>query len=255
MTAPPTAHGARVNPPREAIEAFRVGPASGAGPAAGGATAATAPRTPPFCVLLGSDYAGKSSVLRELSRIAPHIRIISADEELLGPGHSLIGRLRRGLVDDVMPALHRDYSTDFMLTMLQTAVLHLRDSIARSPADAPVLVDSYYYKMLAKCRLTGQDGHPLFDWWRSFPQPEQVIFLEVSARTAWRRCGAGRDLNPLEHYGPRADYASFARFQGDLNAAMREEVHALPVSSIAEGAQVSTVAQQIREALVVHELI
>lgn len=250
MTAPPTPRGVTVSPPREATEAARVRPS--AGPAPAGVTAGV---TPPFCVLLGSDYAGKSSALTELARVAPEVRIISADEELLGPGHSLIGRLRRGLVGDVMPALHRDYSADFMLTMLQTAVLHLRDSITRSPAGAPVLVDSYYYKMLAKCRLTGQDGHPLFDWWRSFPQPEQVIFLEVSAETAWRRCGAGRDLNPLEHYGPRADYASFARFQGDLNAAMREEVRSLPVSFISEGDRVSTVAQEIREALGAHELV
>ncbi|WP_228022775.1 hypothetical protein [Streptomyces acidicola] len=250
MTEPPTGHGVTASPLRRVTEAHRVQSSAGTG-AQGLADRAT----PPFSVVLGTDYAGKSAALKELAGRAGGVRIVSADEELLDPGHSLIARLRRGLVGDVMPALHHDYSADFMLTMLQTAVLHLRDSIMRSPAGAPVLVDSYYYKMLAKCRLTGLDEHPLFDWWRSFPRPQQVIFLEVSAETAWRRCGEGRDLNPLEHYGQHGDRASFESFQADLNEALREEVRSLPVSFIGEQDQVSTVAQQIQEVLGVHELV
>ncbi|MFE0419506.1 hypothetical protein [Streptomyces tendae] len=233
MIAPPTPLGTTAHPPHPAAPSDRP--------------------TPPFSVVLGADYAGKSSALAELARLVPDVRIVSADEELLDPGHSLITRLRRGLVGDVMPALHRDYSADFMLTMLQAAVLHLRDSIARGPAHTPVLVDSYYYKILAKCRLTGLDQHPLFDWWRSFPQPQQVIFLEVSAETAWRRCGEGRDLNPLEHYGTRPDRASFARFQADLHRVMWEEVRTLPVSFIGEQDRVSAVAREVREVLTAHE--
>lgn len=248
MTAPPTPQGTATGSLSGSLSGSSSGPLADplSGPPAH-------PAMPPFTVLLGTDYAGKSTALAELARLAPEVRIVSADEELLGPGHSLITRLRRGLVGDVMPALHRDYSPDFMLTMLQTAVLHLRDSIARSAGHTPVLVDSYYYKILAKCRLNGLDRHPLFDWWRSFPQPQQVIFLGVSPETAWLRCGEGRDLNPLEYYGTRPDRVSFTRFQADLHRAIRQEIGSLPVSFIGEQDRVSSVARGIREVLAAHE--
>ncbi|WP_405887176.1 hypothetical protein OG762_46150 [Streptomyces sp. NBC_01136] len=205
--------------------------------------------TPPFFVLLGPDYAGKSSVLAELADRETAWRIVSADDEFLEPGHSLIARLRRDLVGDVLRGLHRDYSPDFMVTVLQTAVLHLRDSIERSAGKAPVLVDSYYYKILAKCRLTGIDEHPMFDWWRTFPQPRRVIFLDVSAETAWRRCGSGSQANPLEYYGDQPQQAFFASFQSDLRKVMREEVRHLPVTVIKERDRVTRTAQEIREVI------
>ncbi|WP_329178940.1 hypothetical protein [Streptomyces sp. NBC_01477] len=213
-------------------------------------TASGAPRTtPPFVVLLGPDYAGKSSALTELAEHAPAWPIVSLDDGFLGPGHSLIGRLRRNLVGDVLPGLHRDYSTDFMVTLLQTAALHLRDSIERGPPGTPALVDSYYYKILAKCRLAGVDSHPMFDWWRTFPQPRRVIFLEVSAATAWRRCGQGAQANSLEFYGEQPEQTSFEKFQSDLRTVMWEEVRQLPVTVIEEQEQISRTAQKIREAM------
>ncbi|HZF89902.1 hypothetical protein [Streptomyces sp.] len=220
------------------------------------ATTPTSPRTasggpqatPPFVVLLGPDYAGKSSALAELADGASAWPIVSLDDAFLEPGHSLIGRLRRSLVGDVMPALHRDYSPDFMVTLLQTAALHLRDSIERSPR-APVLVDSYYYKLLAKCRLSGVDDHPMFDWWRSFPRPHRVIFLEVSAATAWRRSRQGAEVNPLEYYGDRPERASFEKYQSDLSKVMWEEIRDLPVTVIEEQDHASLTAQKIREVM------
>ncbi|MFG2531763.1 hypothetical protein [Streptomyces sp. NPDC048516] len=205
--------------------------------------------TPPFTVLLGPDYAGKSSALLELADRAPAWPIVSVDDEFLGPEHSLIGQLRRNLVADVLPGLHHGYSTDFMISLLQTAALHLRDSIERSPGGAPVLVDSYYYKILAKCRLSGVDNHPMFDWWRTFPQPRREIFLEVSAATAWRRCRQGAETNSLEYYGERPEQASFEKFQSDLRKVMWEEVRQLPVTVIEEQEHISRTAQKIREAI------
>ncbi|MGX1850044.1 hypothetical protein [Streptomyces sp. NPDC055299] len=206
---------------------------------------------PAFCVVLGPDYAGKSSALTELSRREPDWRIVSADDAFLTPGHSLISRLRRELVGEVVPALHRAYSADFMLTLLQTAVLHLRDSILRSTDGTPIVVDSYFYKILAKCRLSGVDEHPLYDWWRTFPRPRRVLYLEVSPETAWRRCGKGRDLNPLEYYGEKADRMAFESFQSDLHKTLWEEIEPLPVTGLAEAGngQASRVAQDIREAV------
>ncbi|MGW0882845.1 hypothetical protein [Streptomyces sp. NPDC002671] len=205
--------------------------------------------TPPFVVLLGTDYAGKSSALTELADRAPSWHVVSLDDEFLEPGHSLIGRLRRNLVADVLPDLHHGYSLDFMVSLLQTATVHLRDSIERSPGGAPVLVDSYYYKILAKCRLAGVDSHPVFDWWRTFPQPRRVIFLEVSTAQAWKRCGEGAGTNSLEYYGQQPDQPSFEKFQSDLREAMWEEVRHLPVTVVEEQEHVSRTVQILGEVM------
>lgn len=206
---------------------------------------------PAFCVVLGPDYAGKSSALTELARREPDWPIVSADDAFLTPGHSLISRLRRELVGEVVPALHRDYSADFMMTLLTTAVLHLRDSVLRSTDGRPVVVDSYFYKILAKCRLSGVDEHPLYDWWRTFPRPRRVVYLEVSPETAWHRCGAGRALNPLEYYGEKKDRMAFESFQSDLHKTLLDEIGPLPVTTLAEAGhgQASRTAQDIREAV------
>ncbi|MEU6537144.1 hypothetical protein [Streptomyces sp. NPDC047000] len=202
-----------------------------------------------FHVLLGTDYAGKSSVLGELARLAPRWRIVSADDGFLGPRHTLIGRLRRALVGDVVPGMEDAYSRDFLIATFQTAVLHLRDEILRGAPGTPVVVDSYFYKILAKCRLVAASEHPLYDWWRTFPAPRRVFELEVDPATAWERCGAGRDLNPLEHYGTGADRLSFESFQRDLRKTMREETRALPVTTIGEGSPAAAVAREIQEAI------
>lgn len=205
--------------------------------------------TSPFVVLLGTDYAGKSSALTELSGGDSAWHIVSLDDDFLEPSHSLIGRLRRNLVTDVLPGLHDGYSLDFMVSLLQTATVHLRDTIERSSTDAPILVDSYYYKILAKCRLAGVESHPVFDWWRTFPQPDRVIFLEVSPSTAWNRCGEGAATNSLEHYGKRPDQASFERFQSDLREAMWHEVQHLPVTFVEEQEHISRTVQILREVM------
>ncbi|MFD9515715.1 dTMP kinase [Streptomyces sp. NPDC059979] len=215
---------------------------------------------PEFCVLLGPDLAGKSSAMSALRR-APHAprgphaprtpRLISADDAFLAPGHALIGRLRREVVKDVA-APGRSWSPDFFAAMLQTAVVHLRDQLL-DDARTPAVVDSYYYKLLAKCRLAGAGDNPMFDWWRSFPQPRRVVYLEVSPETAWRRSREGARLNRLEHYGDVPDRDAFERYQADLRKTMREEIRDLPMTVIEEHGDPARTAAEIRKVLA-HEL-
>ncbi|GAA2348510.1 hypothetical protein [Streptomyces cuspidosporus] len=202
-----------------------------------------------FSVLLGPDYAGKSSVMSEFARASPSWRLISTDEGFLEPAHALIGRLRRDLAVDVLPSLGRDYSPEFTASLLQTAVVHLRDRIEEGDKAVPTLVDSYYYKILAKCRLAGLRDNPMFTWWRSFPQPRRVVFLDVSPAAAWRRSGNGAATNRLEYYGERPDRAGFAAFQTRLRRLMLDEVSHLPVTVIRARGDVVETARAIREVL------
>ena len=203
---------------------------------------------PRFCVLLGPDYAGKSSVLAQLAGAASPWRCVSVDDEWLAPEHRLLTDLRRHLVREVLPQAGHAYSNDFVAGLLQLAVLHLRDQVLAA-GDTPVLVDSYYYKILAKCRLAGVAENPMFAWWRSFPQPQRVIYLDTAPETGWRRCGAGAEANPLEFYGDRPDWSGFEVYQSDLRKVMLDETAHLPVTFVAEQDGVARAAGLIGEVL------
>jgi thymidylate kinase len=201
-----------------------------------------------FQVLLGPDGAGKSSALAQVRASLPHWRAVSTDDEFLGAEHALIGRLRRHVVRDVLPGLGGAYSAEFLASLLQTAVVHLRDEVLRA-AGTPLLMDSYYYKILAKCRLAGIDENPMYEWWRSFPQPARVIYLDVAPETAWRRSGHGARLNPLEHFGDHPGRPGFERYQKGLKKLMLEEVGHLPVTVITEQPDAARTAAAVAEVL------
>jgi thymidylate kinase len=203
----------------------------------------------PFFVLLGPDYAGKSTAMTELANSSWPWRFISVDDSFLSPGHALISRLRRHVVKDALPVLGKEYSFDFAVSLLQTAVVHLRDQIVADDDRRPALVDSYYYKILAKCRLIGSGENPMLTWWRSFPQPRRVLYLDVAPQTAWGRSRAGVLANRLEHYGEYPGWEAFQAFQADLRKMMLDEVRHLPVSIIHERDGIAGTAQDIREVL------
>ncbi|MFF4529398.1 hypothetical protein ACFY1P_09020 [Streptomyces sp. NPDC001407] len=202
-----------------------------------------------FSVLLGPDGAGKSSVMAELSERLPTWRTLSTDSEFVGPEHALVTQLRRNVVEDVLPALGDAYSVDFLASLLQTAVVHLKDRIEAQEPGVPALVDSYYYKILAKCRLAGIEESPMYSWWRSFPQPDRVVYLDVSPESAWRRSGNGARLNPLEHFGNRPEWFGFENYQKSLRKMMLEEVRELPVTVIKEQPSAARTADAVLEVL------
>jgi thymidylate kinase len=188
-----------------------------------------------FNVLLGADYAGKTSVMRALRRdLGLHLVEVEG---------GALDELRRLLMREVWGA----YSPEFVTGLLQLAVIHTRDSLCDD-----ALVDSYYYKILAKCRLTGVDSdHPMFDWWRTFPQPRRVIYLEVPTEEAWRRSGFGADLNPLEHYGSSPSRLGFEAYQRDLRKLMFEELVGLSVEVLEAEDSVDRTAEAVKA--VIHE--
>jgi thymidylate kinase len=174
-------------------------------------------------VVLGADYAGKSSILARLSsRLNCHF--ISYDQGILGHEYSLVGRLRDAFVLEALPGVGSVYSSDFVISLFNCYMTFLRDRILASGSDKPIVVDSYYYKILAKCVLAGFGNDSTFALWRSFPQPNHIIYLDVDTEFAWLRSGEGRRLNSLEYYGREPSRGGFKAFQNDLRDFMMKEI-------------------------------
>lgn len=64
---------------------------------------------PPFTVLLGPDFAGKSSALAEMAYTCD---VVSVDRDVLDPEHGAVQSLKRTLARDVLPHLDTVYSIE-----------------------------------------------------------------------------------------------------------------------------------------------
>ncbi|TLS44659.1 hypothetical protein FE633_19025 [Streptomyces montanus] len=209
----------------------------------------TRPADAPFYVLLGPDGAGKSSVMTELNRRLPEWSFASTDDAFVGDEHRLVRQLRAHVEKEVLPGLGETYSMDFLASLLQTAVVHLRDRVGLATAQSPLVMDSYYYKILAKCRLGGVEDNPMYAWWRSFAQPRTVIYLDVSPPSAWRRLQGGASVNRLESTDVRSGRLGFESYQRSLRKLMMEEVRHVPVVIVDEQPSVTRAADRVLEVL------
>jgi thymidylate kinase len=201
----------------------------------------------PFWVVAGPDYAGKSTVLDRLNAYH-NWRVVSYDDQYLDR-YPLIRQLRRDWVETAFMWTGRRYSAELVLSVLHPIVLYLRDELCRTDQGDRVIVDSYYYKLLAKCRLLGVRHKPIFDYWRSFPRPQGVVYLDVAPEVAWARSGHGAQLNMFEHYGVTADRAGFTRLQSQLREAILREVSDVPVSIIDGEGRLDVVMSDLLAAL------
>lgn len=200
-----------------------------------------------FWTLVGPDFAGKSTVLESLHD-EHGWQVVSYDDRYLDR-YPLISRLRRQWIDEAFVWAGTRYSAELVLSVLHSIVLHLRDEIARSAGGGRVIVDSYYYKLLAKCRLFGVEHTPIFDYWRSFPRPRGVVYVDVPPEVTWARSGQGARLNAFEHHDAAVDRAGFTRLQADLRTAVFEEVGDVPLTVVDGSAHPAAVVAEVLTAL------
>lgn len=199
-----------------------------------------------FWTVLGGDYSGKSHALRTLA--ADGWRIVSYDDPYVRR-YPVIRSLRNQLFFDAYRGIDRPYSAYLVFSLLTPIAWFLRDEALRQAAHGPTVVDSYYFKLLAKGVITGITDPETRTLWRSFPQPDGVIYLDVPGPVAWRRAGGPEHLNPFEHYGPEPNRDRFLDFQRDLRDAMRHEIRHLDVVTIDATASRAQVTRELRAVL------
>lgn len=194
-----------------------------------------------FWVLIGPDYCGKSTVLSELANREGRVLPVSYDRALLTEEYGPLA----GLPEMLGRAAGRQTSPEFVMALLNVAVAYFHDRIHHAPPGRTLLLDSYYYKILAKCRLLGLPTEPWRTHWEALPRPTGVVFLDVPHHTAWLRSGSGAQLNRMEHYGHTPDRPAFDRFQQDLRTALHELTGPLTVEEIVPGQTVTGTADHI----------
>jgi thymidylate kinase len=197
-----------------------------------------------FTVLLGPDFSGKSTILSAL-RTSPGFRVVSYDDADVADSFPAISKLRRLWVSELFERRAVRYSREVVLSVLEAIVLHLRDQALQPTRGGTVVVDSYYYKLLAKCRLTELCDQRTQQHWRSFQQPKQIVYLDVDPMCAWERSERGAGLHSFEHYGA-VNLESFVRFQSDLRSAMLEEARGVPIKHVDGNGDAATVLQKVR---------
>ena len=183
-----------------------------------------------FWTLLGPDFAGKSSALARLED-EHGFQVVSHDDRFVGD-YPLVATLRGCWVDEALVWSGKRYTPELVVAVMHAVILHQRDELARQTGDGPVIIDSFYYKVLAACELLGVTHEPTFDYWRSFPQPEGVVYLDVPPEDTWERSGRGVRVTAFEHYGQEVTREGFLRMQTDLRARMLAEVNDLPLTVV-----------------------
>jgi thymidylate kinase len=183
-----------------------------------------------FWTLLGPDFAGKSTALARL-RDEHDWQVVSHDDTFV-QDYPLVAKLRRCWIDDALTWAGKCYTEELVIAAMHPVILHQRDALARQRGPQPVIIDSFFYKVLSACELLGVTHPPTFDYWRSFPPPEGVIYLDVPPEVAWERAGLGRTVSTFEYYGDTPTRDGFLRMQRDLRERMLAEVKGLPVTVI-----------------------
>lgn len=88
-----------------------------------------------------------------------------------------------------------------------------------------VLLDSYYFKLLAKERLLGFVQPALEELCRQLPQPDGLILIDTPPELSWSR-KAGT-LSVYEHFGTPTE-TNYLAFQRGIETSLRKAGRAFP---------------------------
>jgi len=203
-----------------------------------------------FWTLLGPDFAGKSTALARLHD-EHSWRVVSHDDRFLGQ-YPLVAMLRRCWIDAALAWAGKRYTPELVLSVAHSIIPHQRDEVVRldrKTGPEPVIIDSYFYTVLAACSLLGVSHERTFSYWRSFPRPMGVVYLDVPPEVTWERAGRGAHVSAFEHYGDLVSRDGFVRLQNDMRARMLAEVEDLPLTIVDGTAHPDVVLAKILSAV------
>lgn len=173
---------------------------------------------PLFVVVLGIDGAGKTAALRFLETYNLSVFTWRMVFEL--PEFYLHYKLPRTLSNRDLRSLLKPRTRAFgFLQFFSAEYEHLVAPALESGKTA--VVDSYYYKQLAREELIGKSHPVVIRALQLLPPPDVVFYLHVDPRTAFRR---KERISKNEVGGNALTEEAFCRFQTEVDRKLREYI-------------------------------
>ncbi len=186
-------------------------------------------------VLLGSDFSGKTTLLNKI-KLSGNPIVCGGPEEILASDSTGTLMHLMGLFNKHVQNADSSFSQDFILTSFQMYLVGMKNWIEQQPRGSCVLIDSYFYKVLAKCRIKNWKEDHIFEYWRSFEKPETVFWLNTPVTILWQRVSQQKSINKLESFSYNTkNEQAFQSFQELLRQKIKEEVTGIPLVEVIHG--------------------
>ncbi len=163
-------------------------------------------------VITGSDGAGKSSVISEVSQAWTNAKVPFVNVSIWDPLKSSPLFQKKNDVDQYLVSLTPAARACFIFHCYYESLRQARKKTEEMGMKNPIyLHDSYFHKYLVMEAGWGARGDWLIELCAEFPRPAVVIELTASAETATKR------KNQTSRY-ERGPEGNFQRFQGQLHS-------------------------------------
>lgn len=190
-----------------------------------------------FLCLLGADGSGKTTLLEALER--RHPQIVTVHWRQLA-SVTLLPELLPGL--DPPETFRRLGPLSRAAQFCYLAALEYEMLVKPAvEAGRTVIVDSYWYKFVAKMRVLNMAAPYLYDVCESLPSPKCVLFLDTPLETARER------KSNMNFFDCNGHVDRFVTFQTQLRDVMLGFVDGLPVVRLDGLASPDVVAEAVAE--------
>lgn len=189
-----------------------------------------------FC-LLGGDGSGKTTLLNALATRHPDLMTVHWKEL------SSVTLLPR-LFPDLNPpeTLRRLGPNSRAAQFCYLAALEYEMIVQPAlAAGKTVIVDSYWYKFVAKMRVLDMAAPFLYPVCQSLPSPDRIIFLDTPLELARER------KSEMNFFDCNGDAANFMTFQEALRRTMLDFVAGLPLTRLDGRASIDDLLDRVAE--------
>jgi thymidylate kinase len=172
-----------------------------------------------FIVLVGIDGSGKTTLLDAMSRAGVHTT----------SWHDLRAHDVPAMLAPDAPTAVKSRLTPLARSMFIGGHLVAQYEYLVRPTleqGTDVVLDSYYYKLLAKERQLGLAHPSLEALCDELPRPDALILIDTPPETSWSRKKDA--LSSYEYFGPVPSEASYLRFQRGIAEALHTAALSMP---------------------------
>ena len=169
------------------------------------------------CIVIeGIDGAGKSTIARRTAAAVTDVPVRYTSHKEVVSEHPGVAHAMHGLADILWPKdqQHLAGLPSRYRVLLHAAWFSIFSEcviVPRVKSGSVLLMDGWYYKMMARLRVDGYEAGYLDTIFSGATEPDEIIFLDPPPEEVWTRMEAGgRTFGPVE-MGMYAGYTDLGR--------------------------------------------